>query len=83
MDEKPTTTRKKASAKPKAIPATLMRGPDGHLYAIPHQALEAYRVPETGSPQVESMMEKDADVTHVKDATHLVTANFMIAAAQR
>ena len=83
MEENPKATRKKSPAKSKAIPASLMRGPDGHLYAIPHQALEAYRVPEAGTPHVETMMEKDADVTHVKDATHLATANFMIAATRR
>ena len=83
MDEKPKTTRRKSTAKPKAVPATLMRGPDGHLYAIPHSELEAYRVPEEATPQVEAMMKPDADVTHVQDASPLATANYMVAAAKR
>ena len=60
-----------------------MRGPDGHLYAIPHSELEAYRVPEEAAPQVEAMMKPDADVTHVQDASPLATANYMVAAAKR
>lgn len=40
-----------------ARPGTLLRGPDGRLYFIPDEALDAFQVPDKAIPTVTEFME--------------------------
>jgi hypothetical protein len=41
---------------------TLMRGPDGGLYYIPDDKLEAFRLPEDQIPETPDLMGKEGDL---------------------